>query len=166
MREFNVLCMHTHCLVANAVPTSSRFAVAVHALAFLEISGGKPLRSEDLALSASTNATVIRSLLSRLNDAGLTTSQRGAGGGALLARSSKAIRLLDVYLAVEDPELFALHRCEPNKTCPVGRNILKVIRPTLDRAREALEAELAGVTVYDIAKKLHRTGELTVSWSG
>jgi DNA-binding IscR family transcriptional regulator len=150
MREFNVLCMHTHCLVANAVPTSSRFAVAVHALAFLEISGGKPLRSEDLALSASTNAT----------------SQRGAGGGALLARSSKAIRLLDVYLAVEDPELFALHRCEPNKTCPVGRNILKVIRPTLDRAREALEAELAGVTVYDIAKKLHRTGELTVSWSG
>src|ERR1700675_2707577 len=104
------------------MPTSTRFAVAVHSLASMAICGDKPIRSEDLASSANTNATVIRSLLSRLSDAGLTTSQMGTGGGALLAKPPAQIRLLDVYLAVEDSEIFAMHRCPPNQACPVGRN--------------------------------------------
>ncbi|TDG25956.1 hypothetical protein EYW47_00905 [Paraburkholderia silviterrae] len=63
------------------MPTSTRFAVAVHALAALTSNAGKPLRSED------------------------------------------RIRLLDLYEAVEDSELFVspiagqwwLRRPEPNQ---------------------------------------------------
>ncbi|UXN00435.1 Rrf2 family transcriptional regulator [Xanthomonas hortorum pv. pelargonii] len=88
------------------MPTSTRFVVAVHILTALAVSDGKPLRSEDLAYSANTGPVVVRSLLSRLAEAGLTRSQLGAGGGALLARQAKTIRLLDVYQAVEDTELF------------------------------------------------------------
>src|SRR6266702_1445722 len=80
-----------------AMPTSTRFAVAVHALAALAVSGGKPLRSEDIAYSANTSPVVIRGLLSRLSDAGLTRSQLGTGGGSLLARPAGKIKLLDVY---------------------------------------------------------------------
>ena len=54
------------------MPTSTRFAVAVHMLTALAVSDGAPLRSEDLAYSVSTGAVVIRGLLSRLSDAGLT----------------------------------------------------------------------------------------------
>src|SRR5471030_1484346 len=90
------------------MPTSTRFAVAVHVLAALAVSGDKPLRSEDLAYWANTGAVVIRGLLSRLNDAGLTRSQLGAGGGAMLAKPAAEIRLLDVYAAVEDTELFSV----------------------------------------------------------
>jgi DNA-binding IscR family transcriptional regulator len=57
------------------MPSSTRFAVAVHTLAALAVNGGKPLRSEDLARSVNTGAVVIRGLLSRLSDAGLTKSQ-------------------------------------------------------------------------------------------
>src|SRR5476649_1007062 len=99
------------------MPTSTRFAVAVHTLAALAVSGGKPLRSEDLANSVHTGPVVIRSLLSRLSNAGLTTSQLGSGGGALLAKPAKKIRLLDVYEAVEDTQLFSLHRVPPNADC-------------------------------------------------
>lgn len=81
------------------------------------------MRSEDLARSASTNPAVIRSLLSRLGDAGLSKARLGAGGGTLLARAADRISLLDVYLAVEDPELFPLHRCPPDKNCVVGKYI-------------------------------------------
>ncbi len=144
------------------MPTSTRFAVAVHVLTALAVSDGKPLRSEDIAYSANTGAVVIRGLLSRLSDAGLTRSQLGAGGGALLAKPAEKIRLLDVYQAVEDTELFSLHRTPPCETCAVGGNIIEAMRPTLLRARTALEDELASTTISDIAAKVARLGKFSI----
>ncbi|HWL19143.1 MAG TPA: Rrf2 family transcriptional regulator [Bradyrhizobium sp.] len=144
------------------MPTSTRFAVAVHVLTALAVSDGKPLRSEDIAYSANTGAVVIRGLLSRLSDAGLTRSQLGAGGGALLAKPAEKIRLLDVYEAVEDLELFSVHRTPPCETCAVGGNILDAIQPTLGRARKALEDELAKTTVANIAAEVARLGKFSI----
>ena len=142
------------------MPTSTRFAVAVHTLAALAVNAGKPLRSEDLANSVNTGAVVIRGLLSRLSDAGLTKSQLGAGGGALLAKPVKRIRLLDVYKAVEDTELFSLPRTPPCMTCPVGANIQEAMHPALERARKALEAELSKYTIADIVAEVVRLGKI------
>lgn len=144
------------------MPTSTRFVVAVHVLTALAVSNGEPLRSEDLAYSANTGAVVIRGLLSRLNDAGLTRSQLGAGGGALLARPAAKIRLLDVYEAVEDTELFSTHRVPPCETCAVGGNILAAMQPVLTKARNALETELAQTTVADIAAEVARLGKFSI----
>ncbi|WP_446220115.1 Rrf2 family transcriptional regulator [Micromonospora sp. IBHARD004] len=144
------------------MPTSSRFVVAVHALVALAVSGDKPLRSEDLAYSVSTSPAVIRGLFSRLSSAGLTKSQLGAGGGALLARPAEEVRLLEVYQAVEDTQLFTLHRTPPPRTCAVGGNIVDALQPTLARAREAFEAELARVTIADLAADVARLGKFTM----
>ena len=144
------------------MPTSTRFAVAVHALAALAVSGDKPLRSEDLAYSANTGPVVIRALLSRLSNAGLTRSQLGAGGGTLLAKPAKKIRLLDVYQAVEDTELFSMHRSPPCENCAVGGNILEAMRPALSKARKALEDELAKTSIADIAVEVARLGKFSV----
>lgn len=144
------------------MPTSTRFAVAIHTLAALAVNPGKPLRSEDLAGSVNTGPVVIRSLLSRLNEAGITKSQMGAGGGALLAKPASKIRLLDVYEAVEDVELFTLHRTPPKADCPVGGNIQEAMRPALSRARKALETELSKSTIADIAAEVARLGKFTL----
>ena len=144
------------------MPTSTRFAVAVHTLTALAVSDGAPMRSEDLAYSANTSPVVIRGLLSRLNDAGLTRSQLGAGGGAMLARPAEKIRLLDVYEAVEDTELFSKHRTEPCGNCAVGGNILQAMQPALTRARQALEDELAKVSIADMAKEVARLGKFSI----
>ncbi len=148
------------------MPASTRFAVAIHTLAALAVNEGRPVRSEDLARSASTNPTVIRSILSRLADAGLSSSQLGAGGGALLARPAEKIRLFDVYQAVEDCEIFPLHRSPPDESCVVGKHIQEAIRPAFDRARAALETELANVTIADIAGDIARQGKFTIPWAG
>ena len=124
------------------------------------------MRSEDLAFSVKTNATFIRSLLSRLQEAGLTTSQLGTGGGALLAKPAKKIRLLDVYRAVEDREIFAFHRQGPNESCVVGKNIQAAMRPSLDRATTALEQQLSSVTIADIAAEVARLGKFNIPWKG
>jgi Rrf2 family protein len=133
---------------------SSRFAVGVHILTLLAQSQGKPLTSEWIAGSASTNPAVIRKLLGMLAKAGLTTSQLGLGGGALLARSPEDITLLDVYRAVDEGALFALHHEQPNPACPIGCNIQSALLATMTRAQRALENELASQTIAGILKEV------------
>ncbi|KLD71366.1 Rrf2 family transcriptional regulator [Xanthomonas pisi] len=144
------------------MPTSSRFAVATHILTALAVGDGTPMRSDDLAYSANTGAVVIRGLLSRLSEAGLTRSQLGAGGGAMLAKPAKQIKLLDVYAAVEDTELFSVHRTPPCENCAVGGNILAALEPTLTRARKALEGELGKTTIADVARDVARLGNFSI----
>lgn len=144
------------------MPTSTRFVVAVHILTGLAVSGGKPMRSEDLAYSANTSAVVIRGLLSRLAEAGLTKSQLGTGGGTMLQKPAGEIRLLDVYEAVEDTELFSLHRTPPCESCAVGGNIIAALQPALARARGALEQELASITIADVAADVAKLGNFSI----
>ena len=144
------------------MPTSTRFVVAVHILTGLAVSNGKPMRSEDIAYSVNTSAVVIRGLLSRLGEAGLTKSQLGTGGGTMLAKPAAEISLLDVYNAVEDTELFSLHRTLPCENCAVGANILEAMEPMLTRARGALEQELAKADIASIGAEVARLGKFSI----
>ena len=138
------------------MPTSSRLAVAVHTLATLALHKGEPVCSEVIAKSASTNPAVIRRLLSMLNAAGLSQSQLGQGGGSLLPQPPEAISLLDVYKAVENEQLFALHRTEPSDACTVGKHIQHVLQGPFTRAGEAMEGELANVSIADIVRDIQK----------
>ncbi|OAJ59482.1 Rrf2 family transcriptional regulator, partial [Paraburkholderia ginsengiterrae] len=120
--------------------TSSRFAAAVHVLALLSLQESVPLSSEMIAGSVNTNPALVRRLLGMMAKAGLTVPQLGAGGGALLARAPEQITLLEVYRAVDDAQLFAMHREEPNPACMVGRHIQGVFRGIIDDAQQSREA--------------------------
>ena len=129
---------------------NSRFAVAVHILTLLEQQQGEPVPSEYIAGSVNTNPSLVRKLVGMLARAGLTTSQLGTGGGALLAKPASRITLRDVYRAVDEGELFAMHRERPNAACPIGRNIQAALEGHIDTAAAALEEELARVTIADV----------------
>jgi Rrf2 family protein len=129
---------------------NSRFAVAVHILTLLAQSEGEPLTSEYMAGSVNTNPSFIRRLLSALARSGLTRSQMGTGGGALLARPAADVTLLDAYRAVEgEGEVFGLHE-QPNPACLVGRNIQAELEQRFEAATRALEAQLARTTIADL----------------
>ena len=135
---------------------NSRFAVAVHILTFLQTQRGEPATSELIASSVNTNPSLIRRLLSQLARAGLTTSQMGTGGGALLSEPADRITLLDVYRAVdEDRNVIPLHPA-PNPQCPVGRNIHGVLEGRIEAAERALEEELARTTIAELASDVRR----------
>jgi Rrf2 family protein len=138
------------------MPLNSRFAVAAHILTLLYEGNGEPLTSECIAGSVNTNAAVIRRLLSQLAKAGLTTAQLGAGGGALLARPAHAITLRDVYRAVDEGTLVALHPQIPNPECLVGRHIQASLETIMADAERALEAELAGRTITDLVDDVRK----------
>lgn len=134
--------------------TSTRFAVATHLLCALAVHRGRIVPSERVAASAKTTPVFIRRLVSILTEAGFVASQSGKSGGSYLVVRPERITLLDVYRAVEEPEIFAMHRSEPDKSCFVGRNIQTVLHGATDRAQHAMEMELARVTIADLSLRL------------
>src|SRR5262249_61627848 len=130
--------------------TSSRFAVAVHMLALMAAAEDEPIKSDQMAGSVNTNPVVIRRILCSLSRAELVISQTGAAGGSKLARKAGQISLLDVYRAVEEGGVFALHRQSPNRRCPVGGAIESVLNDILCEVNLAVERALAKTTIEQV----------------
>ena len=132
---------------------NSRMTVAVHILSYLVFASRQrhdPITSEQIARSVRTNPVVIRRLLGRLRKGGLVRSQRGANPGWRLARSPKAISLLDVYNAVHKDPLFGLHASPPNPQCPIGRGLPSTLRQVYGTLEDELRRQLARTSVDEV----------------
>lgn len=134
---------------------SSRFAVAIHILALLEVSKDMHTTSDFLAQSIGTNPVVVRRIAKMLEKAGLIQIHAGVGGSAL-AKPLDDIRLLDVYHAVDVVEtegIFAIH-AHPHPACPVGAHIQTTLEGVFVEARRALEQVLQQQTLRDVVQDL------------
>lgn len=132
---------------------SSRFTMAIHMFACIDTFTDRKMTSDFMAASIGTNPVIIRKLLQQLKAAGLIEVSRGTGG-VIITRPLDKITFLDIYRAVEctpDEELFHFHE-NPNYNCPVGRNIHRVLDDKLARVQEAMERELASITLADVKK--------------
>lgn len=134
--------------------TNTRFSVAVHILTLLAMGEAGPLSSEAIAGSVNTNPVVVRRILGALNNAGLTQSRLGAGGGALLARPAGEITLRDVYRAVDDGALFSLPGRAPDPRCACGRHLAPLLSAVFDEAARAAERVLAAATIAELAESI------------
>lgn len=130
--------------------TNTQFSMAVHVLAVLARTGDENVNSERLAASVNTNPVVIRRLLSQLQRANLVRSRTGVNGGAKLALTPEKIKLSDVYRAVNCGQVFALHNREPNKDCPVGKNIEAVLCCLQKAIDRGIDEKLGQYTLQDI----------------
>lgn len=133
---------------------SSRFTLAVHIFACIDTFKDEyKITSDFLAGSTNVNPVIIRKILSQLKAAGLVNVARGSGG-ASIAKPLNEITFLDIYNAVEcveHGELFHFHE-NPNTVCPVGRNIHVILDDKLIRVQEAMENELASITLEDVMR--------------
>lgn len=133
---------------------SSRFTLAVHIFACIDTFGGAhKITSDFLAGSTNVNPVIIRKVLGQLKGAGLIEIARGTGGTAV-ARPLEEITFLDIYHAVEctpNGELFHFHE-NPSTECPVGRNIHNILDDKLFKVQNAMERELASITLADLKK--------------
>ena len=134
----------------------SRFTIAIHMLACMEIfQGSRPITSDFMAGSINANPVIIRQILLKLKAAGLVCVKRGRNG-ASLARPLASISFYDVYRAMEcldDEELFRFHE-NPNPLCPVGRNIHAALEGKLKQVQRAMENELKNISVAEVVEKI------------
>lgn len=130
---------------------NTRFAVAVHIVTYLACRRGAPATSDLVAESVGTHPALIRRLGAQLARAGIVQAQRGARGGATLARRAAEITLLDIYRAVDEDELelIRVHRTA-NPCCSVGMHMQAVLAERAGAIERALESELSRTTIADI----------------
>lgn len=135
---------------------SSRFTLAVHIMLCIDTFKDEyKVTSDFLASSTNVNPVIVRKLLGQLKGAGLVEVARGTGGAAV-AKPLASITFLDIYKAVEcveSGELFHFHE-NPSEKCPVGRNIHHVLDDKLERVQQAMEQELASITLADVKADL------------
>ena len=135
---------------------TSRFTVAVHTLLVIDYFGKtNKVTSDFIAASVQVNPVVIRRALLSLKAAGLVDVKAGSGGASIV-KDLKDITLYDVYRAVGAVEnsnggLFHFHE-NPNRNCPVGRNIHRVLDGRLEQVQSAMECELAKITMADVIR--------------
>jgi DNA-binding IscR family transcriptional regulator len=107
-----------------------------------------PLTSEVLARTMGTNPAIVRRTMAGLRQAGHVQSGKGHGGGWLLARPLGEITLLDVYLALGRPALFAFGNRSDSPECKVERAVNAALGDTMAEA-EALFVERFGAITLD-----------------
>ena len=134
---------------------SSRFTMASHMFACIDTFTDQKMTSDFMAASIGTNPVIVRKLLQQLKAAGLIEVSRGTGG-VTVTKPLNEITFLDIYKAVEctpDEELFHFHE-NPNQACPVGKNIHHVLDDKLAKVQEAMERELAAITLADVKRDI------------
>ena len=132
---------------------TSRFTIAVHILTAIDyFKDMDRVNSDFLAGSVGVNPVIVRTVISKLREAGILNTQRGSSG-AELARPLDEITFYDVYKAVdsvdEEEGLFHFHE-QPNPDCPVGRNIHTAMDGRLASVQAAMEDEMRRISVADV----------------
>ncbi len=112
-----------------------------------------PIRSRDMSQTTQIPLHYLSKILRRLVLAGLLSSQKGQGGGFLLARPAEQIRFQDILSAVDAvPEdegrcAFGWGACGANNPCP--------LHDSWSQLKDALQ-DWAGNTTLDSVKHTSR----------
>lgn len=134
---------------------NNQLPIALHIVGFLAASNGEPLTSEKMAAVYGTSPVLLRRVLSKLKQAGLVVTQRGAKGGSVLAREASQISLREVFEAVrEDKPVLPEYSTKcTGAVAPVLGNYLNEL---LAEAEEALLGKLETVTVAQMDRTVRR----------
>ena len=119
-----------------------------------------PQTSERLAVAMGTNAPVFRRTMAGLREAGYVTSEKGHGGGWMLARPLSEISLLDVYVALGKPGLFAIASRNDQTTCKVEQAVNLALSDTMAKAEDLITARLASTTLESLLPSGRSGGSL------
>ena len=132
---------------------TSRFTIAVHLLVAIDyFKDMDRVNSEFLAESTGVNPVIVRTVISRLREAGILNTQRGSSG-ADLTRPLSEITFYDIYRAVDSVDeqegLFHFHE-QPHPDCPVGGTIHIALDGKLDAVQQSMEEKMKTITVQDV----------------
>jgi len=121
---------------------------AVSALAFIAAMGGKPVPVKAIAEACSIPTAYLAKIVNVLAHKRLVSTQRGVGGGVLLARAAQDVMLYDICQALDDPLLqprcmLGHAQCTHDRACPAHEFCAGY--------REDLATFLQAKTIADIA---------------
>lgn len=113
----------------------------------------KPMTSQEIALMLGTNPVVVRRTMAGLRDEGFVSSEKGHGGGWVIATDLEKVSLLDVHRAVGGSRIFAIGSERPSPDCAVERVVNDALGNVLREAESLLIKQLEAVSLADLAER-------------
>ena len=114
------------------------------------------MTSDELATCLRTHPVVVRRTMASLRDAGFVVSERGHGGGWVLARDLASVTLLDVQMAVGDAGAPAPEEGAHADGCVIEQSVQRALAGSLREAEALLMKRLAEVTLADLSADFNR----------
>jgi Rrf2 family protein len=135
----------------HIVRNDSRLSRMLHVLLHMARHEG-PMTSETIARMLGTNPVVVRRTMAGLRDAGYVRSEKGHGGGWVIAQPLQNVSLLDVHRAVGGPRLFVIGHENANADCAVEKAVNTALEAVLREAEALLVARLGAVSLAELAR--------------
>ncbi len=130
----------------------TRLSRVLHVLIHME-KHEKPATSDAIAAMLQTNPVVVRRTMAGLRDAGYVTSEKGHGGGWVLARPLVEITLLDIHKALGDPEMFSIGLSGDNPACVIEQSVNVALADAMTEAQALLRDRFGKITLADLARE-------------
>lgn len=132
----------------------SRLSRMLHVLIHLG-RHAESMTSETIAKMLNTNPVVVRRTMAGLRECGHVQSEKGHGGGWRLTRPLEDITLLDVYDALDRPDLFCLVPSSDHSGCLVEVAVNEALEDARREAEALLLSRFAALRLSDIADSFH-----------
>jgi Rrf2 family iron-sulfur cluster assembly transcriptional regulator len=131
--------------------TKGRYAV----MAMVDLaanSDGSPVSLADIAERQEISLSYLEQLFGKLRKGGLVKSVRGPGGGYLLSRLSRQIRISDIILAVDEP--IQTTRCSPGTPAGCHHNRSRCLTHDLwEELGNQIYIFLSAVSLQDVCER-------------
>jgi DNA-binding IscR family transcriptional regulator len=139
----------------------TRLSRMLHILLHMDRHDG-PTTSETIAAMLTTNAVVVRRTMAGLREQGYVRSEKGHGGGWVLAQPLSAITLLDIHNALGSPDLFSIGLAGDNPACVIEQAVNAALNEAMQNAEAILLARFGSVTLAELARdSLSRWAEVS-----
>jgi Rrf2 family protein len=121
---------------------------AATALGFVAAAGGKPVLVKEVAEASDIPSPYLAKIVNTLARKGLLITQRGIGGGVLLARAATDITLHDICVALDDPSvlprcMLGTAVCSDERACPAHQFWSNVRNQYVTYLRQRTVADIA-----------------------
>ncbi len=115
-------------------------------------SDGSPVSLADIAERQEISLSYLEQLFGKLRKGGLVKSVRGPGGGYLLSRLSRQIRISDIILAVDEP--IQTTRCSPGTPAGCHHNRSRCLTHDLwEELGNQIYIFLSAVSLQDVCER-------------
>ena len=133
---------------------TSEFAIAVHALVYLNHKG-ETVSSEALAENICTNPARVRKVMAKLKKAGLVATQEGVDGGYHFIKAPAEVTLRRIDEAVDVRLVSACWKPgDREKACLVASGMGDIMDDIYSDLDELCRRRLGEITIADIDRKI------------
>lgn len=111
-----------------------------------------PMTSETIGAMLATNPVVVRRTMAGLRNAGYVRSDKGHGGGWVIACDLAQVSLLDVHRAVGGPRIFAIGNEHSDPGCAVEQAVNAALEEALHEAEARLLQRLGAISLAELSR--------------